>query len=216
MFDLFKKIESGKDKTPSQPVAYLLVGLGNPGREYTFTRHNTGFLAMDYLSQKLGVTVDRAKFHALCGEAVISGKRVLLMKPQTYMNRSGEAVREAAEFYKIPPENILVLCDDVTLEVGCLRVRRKGSDGGQRGLRNIIEQLGSDAFPRIRIGIGKKPHPDYDLAAWVLSEFTKREQEELFSLFGDVENGVERILAGDIDGAMQTCNARRPSGGERA
>ena len=207
LFDLFKKIESGKDKTPSQPVTYLLVGLGNPGREYTFTRHNTGFLAMDYLSQKLGVTVDRAKFHALCGEAVISGKRVLLMKPQTYMNRSGEAVREAAEFYKIPPENILVLCDDVTLEVGCLRVRRKGSDGGQKGLRSIITEIGSDTFPRVRFGVGAKPHPDYDLAAWVLSEFTKEEQQKLFDAFVRSYDGILSFLAGDMETAVRLCNA---------
>ena len=214
IFDLFRKI-STENSTGKAPVTHLIVGLGNPGKEYTFTRHNTGFLALDYLSQKLGVRIDRAKFHALTGDAVMDGKRVLLVKPQTFMNLSGEAVREAADFYKIPPENIIVLCDDITQEVGCIRVRRKGSDGGHNGLKNIIYQLNSDQFPRIRIGIGKKPRPDYDLAAWVLSEFTAKEKEELFSLFSDVETGIRKILAGDVDGAMQFCNARRP-GGDRA
>lgn len=214
IFDLFRKI-SKEEPQKKTPVSHMVVGLGNPGKEYTFTRHNTGFLALDYLSQKLGVTVDRAKFHALTGEGTIGGKRVLLVKPQTFMNLSGEAVREAADFYRIPPENIIVLCDDITQKVGCLRVRRKGSDGGHNGLKNIIYQLNSDNFPRIRIGIGEKPRPDYDLAAWVLSEFTAKEKEELFALFSDVETGIGKILAGDTDGAMQFCNARRP-GGERA
>lgn len=212
LLELFAKIESGEKNTPVQPVAYLVAGLGNPGKEYTYTRHNAGFLAIDYIAGKYGVTVDRSRFQSLCGEAVISGKRVLLMKPQTFMNNSGEAIRAAAAFYKIPPENILILCDDIMQDVGCLRVRRKGSDGGHNGLKSIIYQLSSDAFPRIRIGIGKKPHPEYDLAAWVLSEFTKAEQTELFSLFEDVKCGTEMILAGDADGAMQTCNARRPGG----
>ena len=146
IFDLFKKIEKSAPVS-SEPITHLVVGLGNPGKEYLFTRHNAGFLTVDYLSEKLGVKIDRAKFKALVGEAKIGGKRVLIMKPQTYMNLSGEAVREAADFYKIAPENIIVICDDINLAPGKMRIRKKGSDGGQKGLRSIIEQLGTDHKP---------------------------------------------------------------------
>ena len=162
IFDIFKQIEQEKPSAGGS-ITHLVVGLGNPGDKYYNTRHNAGFLAMDYISQKVGARVDRSKFKALVGEAAISGKRVLLMKPQTFMNLSGEAVREAAAFYKIPMENIIVISDDVNLDVGKMRVRKNGSDGGQKGLRSIITLMGDDNCPRIRIGVGKKPHPDYDL-----------------------------------------------------
>ncbi len=205
IFDLFRKIEK-PSTTSTEPITHLVVGLGNPGKEYLFTRHNAGFLTVDYLSEKLGVKVDRAKFKALVGEARIGGKRVLIMKPQTYMNLSGEAVREAADFYKIAPENIIVICDDINLAPGKMRIRRKGSDGGQRGLRSIIEQLGSDEFARVRMGVGAKPHPDFELADWVLSEFRGEDKEAFFAAMTNAVEALEMMLAGDTDKAMSKFN----------
>ncbi len=207
IFALFKQISKEKE-TPTTPISHLIVGLGNPGKKYFNTRHNAGYLMMDYLSQRAGVTIDKLKFKSLCGEAVISGQRVLLMKPQTFMNASGEAVQEAAAFYKITIENIIVFSDDVSLPVGRLRVRRKGSDGGQRGLRSIITLMNDDNFPRIRFGVGEKPHPDYDLADWVISEFSKQEQTDLFSAFERAYDGLCKVLRGDVDDAMQLCNGK--------
>lgn len=207
IFSLFKKI-SQESATPPAPITHLIVGLGNPGDKYYLTRHNAGFLMMDYLAQRLNVKIDRSKFKALTAEATVGGKRVLLMKPQTFMNASGEAVQAAAAFYKIPMEHVLVFSDDISLNVGRIRVRRKGSDGGQRGLRSIIRIMNTDDFPRIRFGVGEKPHPDYDLADWVLSEFSKAEQEQLFASFEKAYDGMLRVLDGDIDGAMQLCNGK--------
>lgn len=207
IFDFFKKAEN--TQTPTGTVAFLVVGLGNPGKEYLYTRHNTGFLTLDYIAERLSVTVTRAKFNALTADAVIGGNRVLLIKPQTYMNESGVAVRQAADFYKIPTEHIIVISDDISLPVGMMRVRRSGSDGGQKGLRSIIAHLGSDKFPRLRIGVGEKPHPDYPLADWVLSEFTKEEQKVLFDEFGTAMSGIEKMIAGDFDSAMMICNGKK-------
>ena len=209
IFDIFKKIEKEKSDKALSPVTHLVVGLGNPGDKYFYTRHNAGFLAMDYISQKCGATVNRSKFKALVGEATIAGKRVLLMKPQTLMNASGDAVIEAANFYKIPIENIIVLSDDVTLDVGRIRVRKSGSDGGQRGLRSIITRMGSDNFPRIRFGVGQKPHPDYDMADWVLGTLSDADKKTLFDCFVVAYGGLEKLLCGDVDGAMQICNSRK-------
>ena len=209
IFDIFKKIEQEREDKAQAPITHLVVGLGNPGDKYFYTRHNAGFLAMDYISQKCGAQVNRSKFKALVGEGVIAGKRVLLMKPQTLMNASGNAVIEAANFYKIPVENIIVLSDDVNLDVGRIRVRKSGSDGGQKGLRSIIERMGSDNFPRIRFGVGKKPHPDYDMAAWVLGNFSEDDKKSLFDCFAVSYEGLERLLAGDVDGAMQICNSKK-------
>jgi PTH1 family peptidyl-tRNA hydrolase len=155
IFELFRKISSGDD-TKKSPITHIIVGLGNPGDKYYSTRHNAGFLAIDYISQKYSIKVDRVKYKAICGEGTIAGKGVLLMKPQTMMNLSGEAVSAAAAFYKIPPENIIVICDDVNFDVGKLRLRAKGSDGGQKGVRSITGLLGTEGFPRIKIGVGKK------------------------------------------------------------
>ena len=205
IFDLFKKIE----KTPvtvGEPVSHLVVGLGNPGDKYLHTRHNAGFLTLDYIIEKVGARIDRSRFKALTGEAVIAGKRVLLMKPQTFMNNSGEAVVEAMNFYKVPIENVIVLCDDINLAPGKLRVRRKGSDGGQRGLRSIITLTGSDNFPRIRMGVGAKPHPDYDLGDWVLGEIPKVDQAAFFEAMGKAYDALPLILAGDVDRAMNLVN----------
>ena len=186
---------------------WMIVGLGNPGKKYEFTRHNAGFLCLDVFADAQHVKIDRLKFKALIGDARIGGKRCLLMKPQTFMNLSGEAVREAAQFYKIPPERILVLFDDINLDPGRMRIRRKGTDGGHNGIKSIIYQLGADTFPRIKIGVGAKPHPDYDLADWVTSPFSK---EELLLLRKTADNccgAIEKIVGGDIDGAMSQFNS---------
>lgn len=205
IFDLFKQIEK-KDTPAAGNLTHLVVGLGNPGDKYTFTRHNTGFMALDFIAEKCGVRVDRARFKSLCADARIGEHRVLLMKPQTFMNLSGEAVREAADFYKIPPENILVLFDDINFDVGVMRIRRNGSDGGHNGIKSIIYQLNSDAFPRVKIGVGKKPSPDYDLADYVLDTYSDADKKTLFSMFSRVYDGVELILSGQIDKAMNLYN----------
>ncbi len=209
IFDIFKKIEKEKADRELSPITHIIVGLGNPGDKYFYTRHNAGFLAMDYVSQRCGATVNRSKFKALVGEGVIAGKRVLLMKPQTFMNASGDAVVEAAKFYKIPVSNIIVMSDDVNLDVGRIRVRKSGSDGGQKGLRSIIERMASDEFPRIRFGVGKKPHPDYDMVDWVLGSFSEQDKKELFDCFITSYDGLERLVQGDVDGAMQICNSKK-------
>ena len=208
IFDIFNEISAGREAKSQQPVTHLIVGLGNPGDKYFNTRHNAGFLMMDYLSQRVGIRVDRIKFKALVGDGEVAGKRVLLMKPQTFMNLSGEAVVEAAHFYKIPPENILVFSDDVSFDAGVVRMRKKGSDGGQKGLRSITTLLGTQDFPRVKFGVGSKPHPDYDMADWVLSEFSKDEQKALFAAFEKAYDGVLRYLGGDPDGAVQACNSK--------
>ena len=205
IFDLFKQIEK-KDTPAAGNLTHLVVGLGNPGDKYTFTRHNTGFMALDFIAEKCGVRVHRARFKSLCADARIGEHRVLLMKPQTFMNLSGEAVREAADFYKIPPENILVLFDDINFDVGVMRIRRNGSDGGHNGIKSIIYQLNSDAFPRVKIGVGKKPSPDYDLADYVLGTYSDADKKTLFSMFSRVYDGVELILSGQIDKAMNLYN----------
>lgn len=186
---------------------FMIVGLGNPDKKYEFTRHNAGFLCVDMLAEKHGFTVKKLKFRSLLGDAVIGGHRCLILKPQTYMNLSGEAVREAAAFYKIPPERILVLFDDISLDVGKLRIRRKGTDGGHNGVKNIIYHLASDKFPRVKIGVGKKPHPDYDLADWVLSEFKKDEEAPLKSALEHACAAVELLLDGETDKAMNLYNS---------
>ena len=199
IFDLFKKIE----KTESQaPVSYIVAGLGNPGREYEKTRHNAGFLAIDYIASKMGTSINRAKYHALVGEGEIAGKRVLLMKPQTYMNNSGVAIAEAASFYKIPAENIIVLHDEISFEPGLMRIRRKGSAGGHNGLKSIIAHVGSQDFPRVKIGVGQKPTPEYDLADWVLGKMPSQDAEKMAERFADIYASVEYVVSGKIDEAM--------------
>lgn len=205
IFDLFKKIET-KSPSPSAPITWLVVGLGNPGAKYENTRHNAGFRAIDTLAEKYGIRVKDVRFHALCGDGLIGDERVLLVKPQTMMNASGLAVGEAAKFYKIPPERVLVVSDDITQPVGRMRFRAKGSAGGHNGLKDIIEKLASEDFPRLRVGIGEKPHPDYDLAAWVLSEFTKDENAVLDELFRFVGENVSLILKDQHDTAVNQLN----------
>lgn len=185
---------------------YLVVGLGNPGRQYEITRHNAGFICLDLISEKYGFKIDRLKFKSLMGEGRIKGHRCLFLKPQTFMNLSGEAVRDAAEFYKIKAENIIVIFDDISLEPGKLRVRRKGSDGGHNGMKNIIYHLKSDLIPRIKIGVGAKPDPEYDLADWVLSRFTKDEAVKIKDAAEKAAQALELMVDGDIDGAMSKVN----------
>ena len=205
IFALFKQIDSEKKETV--PVTHMLVGLGNPGDKYTFTRHNTGFLALDYISEKLGVRTDRVKFKSLCCECMLGSKRTLLLRPQTFMNNSGEAVQEAASFYKIPPENITVIFDDISLDVGRMRIRAKGSHGGHNGIKSIVEHLSSDAFPRIKVGIGAKPHPEMDLADWVLSKFSDSDKKALFDVFDGVFNSAVLIADGKTADAMNKYNS---------
>lgn len=205
IFDIFKKIEAQQASTG--PIEYVIVGLGNPGRDYELTRHNAGFLCMDYIAARCGAQINRSKFSALVGEATVGGKRCLLVKPQTFMNLSGRAVLEASDFYKIPPERILVLSDDVNLDVGRMRLRAKGSAGGQKGLENIILRLGSEDFPRLRMGVGKKPHPDFDMKDWVLSEFGKQDQKMLYACFETAYDGITKLLQGDFEQAQMQCNS---------
>lgn len=205
IFDIFKQIETQK-ASASGPVEWLIVGLGNPGKEYENTRHNAGFIAISLLAEKCGVRINKSKFKALIAEATVSDKRVLLMMPQTYMNNSGEAVIEAANFYKIPPERILVFSDDISLEVAKTRVRRKGSHGGQKGLKSIGEHLGSTDFPRVKLGVGQKPHPQYDLAAWVLSNFSADERKLMNEAAEHAVDACRLILAGKTDEAMNRFN----------
>lgn len=199
IFDLFRQIEKKEERSP---LTHIVVGLGNPGAEYEKTRHNAGFLSIDHIAKKCGVRIDRVKFHALVCEANLGGARVLLMKPTTFMNNSGLAIAEAAAFYKIPCENIIVLHDEISFSAGLFRIRRKGSAGGHNGLKSIIAQLGSDAFPRIKIGVGQKPSPDYDLVDWVLGKFPSDDMAALESRFDDIYASVELILGGKIDEAM--------------
>ena len=193
-------------KQPSGPVEYLIVGLGNPDKKYENTRHNCGWLALDYIADKRGCRVNKIKYKSFVGECTIAGKRVMLMKPTTYMNNSGQAVTEAMRFYKLPPENVIVIFDDVSLDVGKMRIRQKGSDGGQKGMRSIIYLSGKDTFPRIKIGIGAKPNPHWELADWVLSKFSGDEMPTLETMFDNANEAVELMINGRIDRAMNLYN----------
>ncbi len=200
IFDLFRKIESAPAATA--PITYVIAGLGNPGGDYAGTRHNVGFDMLDTLAAKLGVRIDRARFDALTAEATIDGVRVLLLKPQTFMNLSGKAVRAAMAFYKPPPERLIVFCDDVSFDVGRARIRRRGSHGGHNGLRNIIAELGSEEFVRVKIGVGKKPRPDYDLIDWVLGHFPPEDKKTLATTYETLTGALTPLVHGDVDAAM--------------
>ncbi len=191
----------------SGPVETIIVGLGNPGREYENTRHNAGFMAVELLAEKHHTEIKRIKFKGTVGECMLAGRRALLLKPGTYMNLSGQSVQEAMAFYKIPPQRVLILFDDINLAPGRLRIRRKGSDGGHNGMKNILYLSGSDQFPRIKIGIGQKPHPDYNLADWVLSKFTDGERKELDTALENACAACELIVKGETDKAMNLYNS---------
>ena len=187
---------------------YLVAGLGNPGKEYDMTRHNIGFHTIDYIADKLGVKIKKLKYKAIYGECDINGEKVLLVKPQTYMNLSGESISEFVKFFKIPTENVIIISDDIALETGRIRIRKKGSAGGHNGLKNIIYMLNSENFNRIRIGVGAPTHPDYDLKDFVLGRFTKDEipvlEESIFKSY----NAVEEIIKRGADSAMNKFNGQ--------
>ena len=185
---------------------WLIAGLGNPGREYEKTRHNTGFLALDLLAKALGVRVNKPKFKGEVGVCDYKGKRLILVKPQTYMNASGLCIEPCAHFYKIPPERVLVLFDDISLDVGRTRVRRKGSAGGHNGIKSIIARLGSQDFPRVKIGVGQKPTPAYDLADWVLGRFPKEQEPALKMALEHATAAVRLLVEGKTDEAMNLYN----------
>lgn len=201
MFDRFK---TGRSVGAPE---FLVVGLGNPEKKYTLTRHNSGFLCVDELAEKHNFKINKLKFKAVIADTVINSHRVIVMKPQTYMNNSGDAVKEAAAFYKIPNERIIIIFDDISLDVGKLRIKRKGTDGGHNGIKSIIAQTGGSNFPRIKLGVGKKPHPDYDLADWVLSEFKKDEANPLKEAIDNACCALELMLDGKIDEAMNRYNS---------
>lgn len=188
------------------PIEFLIVGLGNPGKNYEFTRHNAGFLTLDHIASELDTEINNLKNNALVADVVINNHRCLLVKPQTFMNNSGTAVRDIAKFYKIPPEKIVVIFDDISLPCGKLRIRRKGTDGGHNGIKSIIYHLNSDQFPRIKIGVGAKPNPEYDLADWVLSKFGKDDTEQLKVAITKATEVLPFILDGEIDKAMNKAN----------
>ena len=192
--------------TAGQAPEYLVVGLGNPGSQYECTRHNAGFIAMDILAEKLGFDIKRLKFKGLIGDTVIDGHRVAFLKPSTFMNLSGESVRDAMQFYKIPVEKLLVICDDISLAPGRLRIRRKGSAGGHNGLKNIIYLLGRDDFARVKLGVGEKPHPDYDLADWVLGKFPAEDAKAMADRYPDLEAAAKLIMDGKLGLAQSKYN----------
>ena len=182
---------------------WLIVGLGNPGPEYAKTRHNVGFRCLDLLAEKLGVRVDKAKFQGLYGQTDYHGNRLYLLKPLTYMNLSGRSVLQLSAFFQVPPQRIIVLFDDISLEPGRLRVRPNGSAGGHNGIKSIIAELGSQEFPRVKLGVGAKPHPDFDLAAWVLSTFSAQEEK---ALLVSLENGAQAALTIIDEGTAAAAN----------
>ena len=195
-----------KRKPPlSGGVKFIIAGLGNPDRKYENTRHNAGFIAVDAIAEKCGVSIDRLKYKSYCATAEMGGQKVLLMKPTTYMNNSGQALVEAMNFYKIPPENCSIIFDDISLDVGKLRIRRKGSDGGQKGMRSIIYLTGSDAFPRIKIGTGAKPE-GWELADWVLSRFSESDRKLIDEAGQKAYDAAGLIISGSIDKAMNKYN----------
>ena len=197
-----KKKEAG-----GSTYEYLIAGLGNPGAKYETTRHNAGFLCVTMLEDKYNFKAKKLKFHALIGDTYIGTHRCIVMKPQTMMNNSGEAIKECAAFYKLPPESIVVIFDDISLEPGRIRIRRKGSAGGHNGIKSIIAHLGSENFPRIKLGVGAKPSQDSDLADWVLGNFPKADVPKMRDAIGKACDALPLILDGDIDGAMSKYNS---------
>lgn len=194
-----------KWKTQTAQPTWLIAGLGNPGKKYEGTRHNIGFDALTFAAANWGIEIKRAKFDALYGTGEVAGQSVLLLKPQTFMNLSGPSLQKAGDYYDIPPERMLVLCDDVSLAPGVLRIRLAGSAGGHNGLKSIIAFLGED-FPRVKIGVGDRPRPEYDLADWVLSRFTSEEKKAVTARFDDIGGAVSLLMEGKVSEAMSEYN----------
>ena len=187
---------------------WMIVGLGNPGKEYENTRHNVGFRTTDLLAGVLKTKIDRLKFKALTRMVTVQGKKVLLVQPQTFMNLSGAAVGALASYYKVKPERILVIFDDISLPVGRIRIRKDGSAGGHNGIKSIIQSLGSDQFPRVKVGVGAKPHPDYDLADWVLSRFSAQEEKALAPALENAANAALLIMEQGVEKASSAYNGK--------
>jgi len=206
IMDIFRKIESGSSDRLHGKISWVIAGLGNPGLEYEGTRHNTGFWAVDELAQQSGVQLMKMQFRASCGEVMLGENRCLLMKPTTYMNNSGEAVAKAVQFYKIPPEQVLVFYDDITLQPGKMRIRLKGSAGGHNGMKSIIAFLGTEDFPRVRLGVGQKPNSQYDLAEWVLSKFSLAEREAIQAILPNAAEAAKLIVQGNGSEAINRFN----------
>ncbi len=200
IFNQFKMMQ------PTGPVQYIVCGLGNPGTRYENSRHNTGFMAADTIAQKTNCIIRRLKFKSLTADAMFGGAHCLLMKPTTYMNNSGEAVTEALDFYKLPTERLIVLYDDISLDVGRIRIRQQGSDGGHNGIKNIILKTGTDRFPRVKIGVGGKPNPDFSLAEWVLSPFSDEQGPVLEEALERAAGAVELLVQGKAAEAMNKYN----------
>ena len=193
-------------KKPSGNIEYLIVGLGNPGAKYEMTRHNVGFMFIDRLADRMNAKITKVKFKGLMGECTIDGVKCLLLKPSTYMNLSGESVKEASSFYKIPPENVIVCFDDTSLDVGRLRIREKGSAGGHNGIKSIIQHLGTENFPRIKVGIGQKTHPDMDLSDYVLGRISNDDEVKLAKAIDTAVNTIGYMVNGQPNKAMEICN----------
>ena len=189
---------------------WLIAGLGNPGANYAKTRHNVGFRVADALAKKLNVKIDRAKFRGLYAQATYKGQKLILLKPQTFMNLSGLSVMDAARYFKLPPERVIILFDDVSLDVGRLRVRAEGSAGGHNGIKSVIGALNSQSFPRVKVGVGAKPHPDFELADWVLSNFTKDEEALLAPVIEDAAEAALTVLEAGVPAAAAKFNGRQP------
>lgn len=189
---------------------WLIVGLGNPGKQYAHTRHNCGFRAIDLLAEKMGCRVDKGKFQGLYGQTVYKGKKLFLLKPQTFMNLSGRSVLQLSAYYNIPPQRIIVMFDDISLEPGRLRIRADGSAGGHNGIKSIISELGSQDFPRVKIGVGAKPHAEQDLADWVLSGFTAAEEKALSAALDKAGDAALCIVDSSVFDAANRYNGYRP------
>lgn len=205
IFEKLKQLSASRGEMGAKPE-FIIVGLGNPGIQYEGSRHNAGFIAVEALEKKLGFCCDRHKFKAKVATVNVGGKSCLVMKPETFMNLSGDAVEEAMSFYKIPLENIIVIFDDISLEPGQLRIRRKGSAGGHNGIKSIIAQCDGEEFPRIKLGVGKKPHPDYDLAKWVLSKFSDEDRAKLDAAAEKACEALELMVQGKTSEAMNKFN----------
>lgn len=205
IWDIFNRLSSEKNDLSSKPK-FIIAGLGNPGVQYEKTRHNVGFMAISALEKKYSFQVNTIKFKSKTAIANIGGESCLVMKPETFMNNSGQSISQAMNFYKIPLENVLVIYDDISLEPGYMRIRRKGSAGGHNGIKSIIELCSGDDFPRIKIGVGKKPHPDYDLADWVLGKFSDDDQKKIDEICINACSAAELIVKGQIGEAMNKFN----------